>query len=41
MTLQISDESFLSSMTYSDMCLVRLSPDSRRTAIGIHDLVNE
>jgi hypothetical protein len=42
MTLKIFDESILSSMTYSDMCLARSSrADSRRTAIGIRNLANE
>lgn len=40
-SLQGSKENITSSMTYSDMCLVRSSPYKQRTAIGIRDTADE
>lgn len=41
MSLQGSLEAAASAMTYSDMCLVRASPEKHRTAIGIRDSADE
>jgi len=40
-SLQASDESILSSMTYSDMSLVRATPEKQKSAIGIRDSAEE
>jgi hypothetical protein len=40
-SLQGSDEKITSSITYSDMCLVRSSPEKQRVAIGIRMTADE